>query len=112
MKKANSKPTKETILALTEADVQCVYSGKRDHCACGCVGIYRYHSDFLNKGKEIRGYELDSNEINDSFIRRVLKMFKANVDDVVIEDNSRYWNFFTYYKPNSARMYVVHLRKE
>lgn len=62
--------TKDTLLELTIDQVSSVYSGKRDHCRCGCGGTYTATSWMENP----------RSEVNDSLVEKRLKRAKALVN--------------------------------
>jgi len=70
--------TTKTIAALTNGDVQSVYSGKPDRCCCGCAGKHSYNPAHRIEASRQRGYEVDDSECNKGMITRVLKALKTS----------------------------------
>ena len=65
-------------------DILDVYSGRDGKCCCGCSGKYSYNSKRVEEGSRERGYRLDPEECNDRMIAKVLKLMKANLDQVEV----------------------------
>lgn len=65
-----------TRVAIDQALVECVYSG-RHGCACGCKGNYRYPERHRDNGQQIRGYDIDAEEINERQIARIIHKVEA-----------------------------------
>jgi hypothetical protein len=61
------------VKTLTTDQIRSVYSGRANHCNCGCAGIHRYNSKFANSPHEL---------INDKQITRVLNAIKKNEDKI------------------------------
>lgn len=68
----------ETLDGLTSRDVVSVYSGTPNRCCCGCSGSHRYNSAQLLRGSRRRGFKVGADEINDTQVRKVFSILKAN----------------------------------
>jgi hypothetical protein len=88
---------------LTVDQVRSVYSGRADHCACGCAGTHRYNSKHIDEATKDRGYQVRLEDINDKQIARVLNVIKkeAGVEEYIKE------NYVSVDVGN--RMYIVYL---
>ena len=76
-----------------------VYSGKANHCACGCSGKYKVasvHKDFADKD---RGYSYDGSDIDDTEVRKIVGKILASDNPV---DNGDH-----VYAVVGKRMYVA-----
>jgi hypothetical protein len=62
---------------LKVSDVVSVYTGKAGSCCCGCSGIHRYSTKHAKVGAKRRGYELETKEINDRHVAKVLRWVQA-----------------------------------
>jgi len=65
-----SNLNKEALMALTLDQVSQVYSGKRDHCRCGCGGTYVSTSNMQNP----------RSKVDDSLVAKRLKRAKHLVE--------------------------------
>lgn len=68
------------VSTLTEKDPIKVYSGKIG-CMCGCKGKYSYPSN-VDKAKAIEALGYDSIAISDIMVKKVLDIFKNNLDNI------------------------------
>ena len=66
------------IKTLTPKDIVSVYSGKAHRCCCGCAGIHRYNSAHIKIAGKRRGYKIDTEEINDRHVSKVLRIIQNN----------------------------------
>jgi hypothetical protein len=64
------KLNQEAFMALTLDQVSQVYSGKRDHCRCGCGGTYTSTSKMENP----------RSQVNDSLVEKRLSRAKRLVE--------------------------------
>lgn len=65
--------------AIRVEDLQSVYSGKWPGCCCGCNGKHRYRSAVAERGTELRGYPVQSHEVNDVTVRRLVNKINAAI---------------------------------
>ncbi len=80
--------TKEQIASLTPEQIMSVCSGKAHHCCCGCSGNHRYNPGVaLPDGSNSRGYSIDPEEFNFSFVKKVLRLVQANLDSAQFGSN-------------------------
>lgn len=63
-----------------------VYSGRANHCMCGCAGKYKVASEHKQFADNDRGYPYGDDEINDTIVRKTVGKILA-ADDFKIEDN-------------------------
>lgn len=70
----NAAPTTDPVLLENIRTAIHAYSGKPG-CCCGCRGKHRYASSAAGRGKELRGYEISSDEISDVSIKRAASFF-------------------------------------
>lgn len=59
--------------------VQQVYRGYAGRCRCGCSGKYYYPKNEVNRGLQIRGYEIGSDEISDTKVAIAVGMINKAV---------------------------------
>ena len=78
---------KEQFLSLTVDDILCSYSAKKEGCRCGCLGKYSYNSKHIELAGKDRGYKIQSKEVNDKQITKVLKLMKDNFDELEFTDD-------------------------
>lgn len=62
-----------TTFNLNPADFNQVYSGIDGKCCCGCAGKHTYSGKVEGKGKELRGYEFDADEVNERTFLMMLR---------------------------------------
>jgi len=74
------------LQSLTISSVMSVYSGKVGKCYCGCSGTHRYNSAHIETAGKDRGYQIDTDEVNDRQVAKVLKVVQANFNEVLAED--------------------------
>jgi hypothetical protein len=64
-----------------------VYSGKKDGgCWCGCAGIHRTSTVSRKAASEERGYAYDDEDVNDSFVRKALRLLQGAIGRLDWED--------------------------
>ena len=63
-------------------EVECVYSGTPHRCTCGCAGNYFYAERHREHATKRRGYKVDDKDINDTMIKKVLKIFAESKEPV------------------------------
>ena len=65
MKKLEFYATKEVenYLSLSISDIEKIYKGMLDCCACGCEGTYTYPSDSLDFGLLLEQFKLRRNKV-------------------------------------------------
>lgn len=81
--------TTAAILAPFSADrIVSVYSGKAGKCACGCAGKHSYSSEHVEKASELRGYPVTADEVNNTQVKRVLRIIAGapTADDLEVGD--------------------------
>lgn len=96
-----------SVSELTVNDVMSVYSGKDGKCCCGCAGKHSYNSKFTAEGTKNRGYKVETADVNDAMVKRVLNVVQrafAN-DDASAEIGA---NFASVVVGN--RVYIVYPR--
>lgn len=89
---------------ITTDQVRSVYSGRANHCACGCAGLHRYNSKYVAEASVHRGYPVSPKEVNDKQITRVLNAVKKHAADIDVNEEE----FVSVTVRN--RMYIVYLQ--
>ena len=68
-------------------NVRSVYSGINGRCACGCSGKHTYASQHQAWVSKNRGYEVDSEEINDKVVKMIVNKINKNISDADIDES-------------------------
>jgi len=83
-----------------------VYVGQPHKCMCGCSGKYSYPSLNIEQSGKERGYALDTEDINDKRIHRVLNKVAKNAAIGVEVINE-----YIYSLVLGSRQYTIYLHK-
>jgi len=85
-------------------DVASVYSGKVNHCCCGCAGKHTVASKWRAYVGRDRGYEVRDEEVSDRTVKLILnKIAKVGPDQV----NDDFVSAET-----DSRLYIAYLVKK
>lgn len=57
-----------------------VYSGINGKCCCGCAGKHTYSGKAAGRGKELRGYEFDDEEVNERTFLMMLRKIERFIN--------------------------------
>jgi hypothetical protein len=74
----------------TLSNVAKVYRGRSGKCCCGCSGKYRFAKAHLAWAATNRGYEVDDNEVNDSYVKKIWKIIADPAHHDLIECTDSY----------------------
>lgn len=90
---------------ITTDQVSSVYSGRANHCACGCAGIHRYNSKHIEQVNKNRKYPIKPDQVNDKQITRVLNAIKKHADKIDTNEDE------IVSATVGNRMYIVYLKE-
>ena len=80
--------TPAQVAKLTPADIISVYSGRDGRCCCGCSGQHRINSQHVKAVEKDRGFLVETEEINDKQVKRVLKIVQEDIAKVSMDGKS------------------------
>lgn len=104
--------SREDILNITPMDVMSVYKGQAGKCCCGCKGLHRYNPAHRDQGGLDRGYAISDDEVNMSFVKKVLKVVQQNAAKADISNGTK-GGFVTHVAVElDEKLYVVYLLPE
>lgn len=68
-------------VTLNPDDFMQVYSGIAGRCCCGCAGKHTHSEKVRGRGKEIRGYELDDDEVSERGFKMLLRKVERFINE-------------------------------
>lgn len=75
-----------TEFKIDREKVKSVYSGKDDHCCCGCSGTHYYASKHREEAGKRRGYAIADEEVNDKQVTRIINRIEKLAEKGVTVD--------------------------
>jgi hypothetical protein len=100
--KACSGPIKFDV-----AQVSSVYSGKANHCCCGCAGKHAYAEQHREWAGKNRGYAIEDDEVSNMSVRMVVRKTEdaINSGSAMVNEGPDCWSVDT-----ETRTYVVYMK--
>jgi hypothetical protein len=87
--------TNTTQVSISSNLVASVYSGKNNHCCCGCAGTYRYNPKYVAYSSKHRGYPVTKDEIGMRLVTKITRLMADHRSDVrqIADENSDHFHY-------------------
>jgi hypothetical protein len=100
------------IVTVTEKidvnEVRAFYTG-RPGCMCGCLGNYKYASQYREECAKSRGYAISDDEVSDRAVKMGVTKFNKLIDEGLVKRYEENEKIFFY--DTDTRTNVMYLQK-
>jgi len=88
--------------------IMSVYSGKKNHCCCGCAGKHTTASAHRELRSARRGYAITDDEVSDRSVKTIYNKVLAaiNTNEPSVKFDGDYISY-----ENDTRLYILYIAK-